>query len=91
MSAYPRKIKASRISMMVYCTAAMYAAADSRSISIQTLIRRLLAVISKENLFDQLLPPVRAHSLGAAAVGESTLVIVRCPLLQGAVGPMLLR
>jgi hypothetical protein len=81
-----RKIKASRLRMVVPCTAGMYAAAAARPISIQTLNRRLLGAISKVNLFDEILGPIpRPHSLGAAAVGETkaATVILSCPQLCG--------
>jgi hypothetical protein len=88
-----RKIKASRVRMLVYCTAATYAAADARSISVQVLVRRLLAAISKADLFDELLPLPQPRSLGAAATSESKppVVILRCPQLAGAISPVVLR
>ena len=60
-----------RVRMVIDVTRRMRHAAMARGITPQQLIRRLLQAISKDNLFDSILPIPRAHSLGAAAASES--------------------
>jgi DNA-binding CsgD family transcriptional regulator len=66
-----RQVLATRLRMVISISRRMRLAADARGVTVQQLIRRLLQVTSRENLFDQLLPVVRARSLGAAAVHET--------------------
>jgi hypothetical protein len=70
-----------RVRMVLDVTQRMRHAAMMRGITPQQLIRRLLDAISRDNLFDMILPIPRAHSLGAAAVDESKppVVIIRSP------------
>jgi hypothetical protein len=63
-----RRVARQRLRLVVSVTKRMLAAADDRGISVPALIRRLLAVISRDNLFDSILPLPVPHSLGAAAV-----------------------
>jgi DNA-binding CsgD family transcriptional regulator len=76
-----RRVARLNVRLVVPVTKAMAAAADQRGIGVAALIRRLIAVISRDDLFDDLLPIPRAHSLGAAAAGESEppVVIIRSP------------
>ena len=61
----------SRIRMVLDVTKRMREAAEARGITPQQLIRRLLRVISRDNLFDIILPLPVPHSLGAAALGAA--------------------
>jgi hypothetical protein len=62
----------SRIRMVVGITKRMRIAANARGVTVQQLIRRLLQTISRDDLFDSILPLARPHSLGAAAVREAS-------------------
>jgi hypothetical protein len=76
-----------RVRMVLDVTRAMRRAAQDRGIRPQQLIRRLLQTISRNDLFDQILPlpPVRVHSLSAAAVHEvrPMVIIITQPQLSG--------
>jgi hypothetical protein len=63
-----RRVARQRLRLVVSVTERTLAAADARGIGVPALIRRLLAVISRDNLFDRILPLPVPHSLGAAAV-----------------------
>lgn len=87
-----KRVTRLRIRLVVPATKRMYAAAEERGITVQALIRRLLRAISKNDLFDELLPIPVPHSLGAAAVNEPGRVVslIRCPELAGC-APLLAR
>jgi hypothetical protein len=62
-----KRVARLRVRLVVPITKRIAAAADQRGISVPALIRRLLAAISKNDLFDELLPIPQPRSLGAAA------------------------
>jgi hypothetical protein len=81
-----RRITKTRLRMVIHVTKRTYAAAEARGVSVQVLIRRLLAAVSKQDLFDEILPMPVAHSLGAAAVNEmphTVVILIRAPQLAG--------
>ena len=60
----------SRIRMVIGISKRMRLAANARGLTIQQLIRRLMQTISRDNLFDTILPLPMPRSLGAAATNE---------------------
>ena len=66
-----RRVRATRLRMVISISRRMRLAADARGVTVQQLIKRLLQVISRDNLFDTILPLPVPHSLGAAAVHET--------------------
>jgi hypothetical protein len=52
--------------MVIGITRRMRIAANARGVTLQQLIRRLLRVVSRDNLFDTILPRPMPRSLGAA-------------------------
>ncbi len=68
-----KRVLQSRVRMMLDVSKHLHHAARLRGISPQRLIRRLLRVISRDNLFDTILPLPVPHSLGAAVTNEPPL------------------
>jgi hypothetical protein len=59
------RVRATRLRMVVGISGRMRLAADARGVTVQQLIRRLLHGISRDNLFDTILPLPVPHSVGA--------------------------
>jgi hypothetical protein len=59
-----------RIRMVISVTRRMREEAAARGVTVQVLIRRVLDAVSFGDWFDDLLSPMRAHPLGAAATRE---------------------
>jgi hypothetical protein len=68
-----RRVARTRLRMVIRITKRMRIAADARGVTVQQLIRRLLRAISRDNLFDTILPLSVPRSLGAAVTNEPQL------------------